>query len=140
MTIALNKCVKCSGELVSKIIDKEYNVNGQKIIIPNVPVMECVNCKEQYLNSDTSKYIFDQIRKLRSGEIDSELEVNIKEIRNKKGLTQEEVAKKLGFSIARFSEIERNKKIPSVLLSLKIAQALECDINELYKLKTIIKI
>lgn len=132
---ALNKCVLCNGELKSKIIDREFDVDGQIIVVPNVPVIECSECGEQYLNSDASKYIDEQVEKFRAGEIDSGLEVNIKKIRTRNGLTQQDVAQKLGFSVARFSEIERNKKVPSIQLALKLAEVLDCDVNELYKLK-----
>lgn len=133
--ITLNKCVLCNGELKAKIIDREFNIDGQTFIVPNVPVIECSECGEQYLNPDASRYIDEQVEKFKAGQIAPGLEVNIREIRTRKGLTQQDVAKKLGFTVARFSEIERNKKVPSIQLALKLADVLECNVNELYKLK-----
>ena len=133
--LPLNICVLCNGEIKSKIIDKEFHVNGQILLVPNLPVMECAVCGEQYLNPDVSRYIDEQVDKINAGEPDSGLMVNIRAVRTSKGLTQQAVAKKLGFTVARFSEIERNKKVPSIHLALKIAEALDCDVNDLYKLK-----
>lgn len=138
--MAFKKCVLCDGELKPKIIDKKFTVNNQTLLIPNVPVIECSQCKEQYFNPEASRYIDEQVEKFRAGEMESELEVKIKEIRAGKGLTQQEVAKKLGFSVARFSEIERNKRVPNVLLALKLANVLDCSINDLYKLRPFMRI
>lgn len=129
----LKLCVLCNGDLLPKIVDKEFIQDGQKILVNNIPVLECKNCKEQYLNKETSKYIDEIIKEQKEYELD----VRIKEVRVGKGLTQKDVAQKLGFTVARFSDIERNNKVPSILLALKIANALECNINELYSLKII---
>lgn len=123
----LKKCVICNGELKPKIVNQVYN----KVTVSNVPVLECINCKEQYLNPEASRYIDEQLKI----NLKPELEVNIKSIRSSKGLKQEDIANKLGVSIQRYSEIERNKKTPSILLALKLADVLDCDVNELYKLK-----
>ena len=133
MVLELKKCVICDGEIAGKVINWEVEVDGRKIIIPEVPVMECKKCGEKYLNPEASRYIDQEIERSKKGKLD--LEVKIKEIREKKLLTQEELAKRMGFSISRLSEIERNKKTPSILLGLKLARALGCDVNELYRLR-----
>lgn len=63
------------------------------------------------------------------------LKVNLKEIRKNKKITQEYVSTLLGFSPARYSVIENNKKKPSILLALKIAKILNCDVNEIFNLE-----
>ncbi|MTI84964.1 MAG: helix-turn-helix transcriptional regulator [Firmicutes bacterium] len=60
--------------------------------------------------------------------------VCLKEVRKAKGITQAEVASRMGFTVARYSDIENNRKKPSILLALKLARALECNISEIYRL------
>lgn len=76
---------------------------SQILVIPKIPVVECAQCGEQYMNVDASKHIDEQIEKFRLGELESGLEVNIRKIRTQKGFTQQDVAKRLGFTVARFT-------------------------------------
>lgn len=133
MGLELKKCVRCDGEIAGKIIDWTVEVDGNQYVIPGVPVMECRECGEKYLNPEASRYIDRQLEKIQNGE--PELEVRIREVRLARNKTQEEVAREMGFSVSRLSEIERNKKTPSVTLALKLARTLNCDVNELYRLR-----
>jgi len=45
----------------------------------------------------------------------------------------------MGWAKQRYNAVEKNKSVPSVLLALKLANALECDVNEIYKLKVVSK-
>ena len=61
------------------------------------------------------------------------LQKNIKKYREEKILTQEQLADKAGISADYISEIERGKKTPSIKRLLLIAEALEIDIEALFK-------
>jgi putative transcriptional regulator len=59
---------------------------------------------------------------------------NMKHIRESKGLTQKELAKKVGVSRSWLVKIENGKE-PKLKLALRIAAALECNIDDLFYLK-----
>lgn len=51
----------------------------------------------------------------------------IKEIRRKKGYSQEFVARKLNISLRHYQKIEKGDTIPNVIIGLKLAQILGID-------------
>jgi len=55
----------------------------------------------------------------------------MKEIRQKRGLTQIELSQRSGFSQARVSELERGSRMPNLVTILRIASALDCKVAEL---------
>ena len=61
------------------------------------------------------------------------LAANIKAERNRKNLSQFELAEKINISESTISLIERGLQTPSVFLVLDIAKLLKIDINELFK-------
>lgn len=58
---------------------------------------------------------------------------NIKEIRKRKGLTQEEMAQKLDIAQATYSQFETNAKSPNVYLANEIAKILGVSLDYLMK-------
>jgi putative transcriptional regulator len=56
----------------------------------------------------------------------------IKEIRMGKNISQTELAYRCGFDKSNFNTIEAGKRNPTILSLLKIANALEIDIKELF--------
>lgn len=56
------------------------------------------------------------------------------DFRTKSGLTQEELANKLGVSRQTVIAIERGNYVPSVLLALKIAVVFKEPVEKLFKL------
>ena len=56
----------------------------------------------------------------------------IEEIRNVKGIRQEELAKQLGVSRQTISSLENGRYNPSILLAHKIAQFFEMTIEEVF--------
>lgn len=56
----------------------------------------------------------------------------IKDIREKKGLTQEEVAKKAGMSANYFAKIERGTINTTINKASNIAKALGVDISDIF--------
>ena len=57
--------------------------------------------------------------------------MNIKKIREKKGITQQELAKKLGVVQSTVAMWETNKSLPRLATLPAIAKALGCTIDEL---------
>ena len=58
---------------------------------------------------------------------------NIKRLRTNLNLKQTELAKEVGVTPSMITQIERGSKVPSMPLGKAIANALNCDINELYE-------
>lgn len=54
----------------------------------------------------------------------------LKEVRLKKGLTQQDVAVKASLSLTQFRNIETSRSIPSVFVALRIKKALNCKYLE----------
>lgn len=63
-----------------------------------------------------------------------EIKIMLKEVRTRKGLTQKYIAEKMGFSTQRYNDIEKGRKLPSILLALKLAEAMDCDVNDIFRL------
>lgn len=61
------------------------------------------------------------------------VEVLLKEIRQKKGIGLQQLAKMTGISRSHLNYIEKNEKEPSLSMAVRIAQALNIKIEELYK-------
>lgn len=59
--------------------------------------------------------------------------LNIKAERIRKGITQFELAEKIGISESSMSLVERGLQTPSVFVVYDISKSLDIDINELFK-------
>jgi len=51
---------------------------------------------------------------------------HMRELREKRGLTQVQLAERCGFPQARISELERGLRSPNLVTMLRLALALEC--------------
>jgi len=60
----------------------------------------------------------------------------IKEFRNEKGWTQQELADKVGVSRQSINSIERDRYVPSLPLALTFARVFGRSTDELFKLET----
>jgi DNA-binding XRE family transcriptional regulator len=58
--------------------------------------------------------------------------LRLKEIINIKGISRDELASKVGVSSTTISNISSEKNLPTIQLLLKIAEALEVDVRELF--------
>ena len=56
---------------------------------------------------------------------------SIRSIRRLKGITQEELAKEINITQSMLCQIERGTKAPSLPLSVEIASALGCTLNDI---------
>lgn len=60
-----------------------------------------------------------------------EIKINLREIRKQKGLTQKELAKLSGVSVAYISMLELQKRSPTVFVLVNLARALGVKISNL---------
>lgn len=65
----------------------------------------------------------------------SPLTNRLKQARAKHNLTQERLAEQVGVSRQSINSIEKNRYVPSTLLALKIACALDTDVHTLFELE-----
>lgn len=56
---------------------------------------------------------------------------NIRRIRRAKDITQDALAKRVNVTQSMIAQIERDSKIPTVLLTRDIAEALDCTIDDI---------
>ena len=61
--------------------------------------------------------------------------VHLKVARVREGLTQEQLAERVGVTRKTINTIERGHFIPSTQLALKLAQALKTTVEELFSLE-----
>jgi putative transcriptional regulator len=72
------------------------------------------------------------LSKMRSGE---KLETKIRELREKEGLSQAKLAEKVSVPVETVSYLEEGRYNPSLLLAYKIAEILDCEIEDLFKMR-----
>jgi transcriptional regulator with XRE-family HTH domain len=58
--------------------------------------------------------------------------LRLKELMAQKGLSREELAKRVGVSMTTISNINSEKNLPTINLLLQIAEALDVDIREMF--------
>lgn len=73
-----------------------------------------------------------KIKNMRDNRLDK-LSANIRAERNRKKISQEELSEKIGLSTRSISAIENGWQTPSAFAIFDIANALNIDINELFK-------
>lgn len=61
--------------------------------------------------------------------------MNIKEIRKSKKMSLEMLERKSGVSKSHINEVEKNYKIPSILVAIKIAKGLNVGLVDLFRLE-----
>lgn len=59
----------------------------------------------------------------------------VKELRNARGWTQEELARAVGVSRQSINSIERERYVPSLVLALTFSKLFECPIEQIFTLE-----
>lgn len=62
--------------------------------------------------------------------------LRLEELRKKQGLTQEALASKVGVTQGHISGLENETYMPSFDLLIKLAQVLDCSLDELVDMKS----
>ena len=63
------------------------------------------------------------------------LENRLRELRARHGLTQAQLAEKVGVTRKTINTVENRVFVPSTVLALKLAQALEVPVEEIFSLE-----
>ena len=63
------------------------------------------------------------------------IENHLRDHRNRRGWSQEELARRSGLSRAGISAIETDRLVPSAAAALALAEALECRVEDLFRLR-----
>lgn len=61
------------------------------------------------------------------------LSKNLRELREKRGLTQKDLADKLALSDKTISKWEKERSIPDVFTLLKLAEILDCSLDDFFE-------
>jgi|AntRauTorcE11897_2_1112592.scaffolds.fasta_scaffold01824_7 putative transcriptional regulator len=64
-----------------------------------------------------------------------ELKNNLQKIRKEKGITQEEIAKKVGVTRQTIICIEHGNCSPSISVALKLGKTLDVCVDDIFKIK-----
>lgn len=59
----------------------------------------------------------------------------VKELRDERGWTQQQLADAVGVSRQSINSIERNRYVPSLPLALTFARVFACSIDDIFKLE-----
>jgi putative transcriptional regulator len=59
----------------------------------------------------------------------------VKELRNERGWTQQQLADAVGVSRQSINSIERERYVPSLLLALTFARVFNCSTDEIFSLE-----
>ena len=59
----------------------------------------------------------------------------VKELRNERGWTQQQLAEAVGVSRQSVNSIERNRYVPSLPLALKFAEVFDCLTDDIFTLE-----
>jgi putative transcriptional regulator len=60
----------------------------------------------------------------------------VKELRDDRGLTQQQLADAVGVSRQSINSIERNRYVPSLMLALTFARVFDCPTDRIFTLET----
>lgn len=63
-----------------------------------------------------------------------EIKTKVKELRNKLGITQDDLAIDVGVSRQTIISLEQGKYVPSLTLAMKIAQKFNVSVEEIFEL------
>lgn len=62
------------------------------------------------------------------------IELLIKDIRNEQNMSLNDLSIKSGISTTHINDLEKNKKVPSLMVMVKLSKAFKKTITELYKI------
>lgn len=93
---------------------------------------KCAWCNKKFMPQNFNQQFCSQ--ECKNMKYNMKIEILLKELRLERNITLEELAKISGISKSHLSRIERNEKQPTILVAVKIAKALDIELEELYKI------
>lgn len=109
-----DSCPLCGGgQLCEKVIEECFNYKGHSLIVSDYHVLECPACGEAVVDKDSARRAEKMLRDF-GRKIDGLLTAaDIKRIRRKLHLTQEQMATVLGGGLKGFARYENGQVIQS---------------------------
>ncbi len=103
------KCPICGNDLQKKIGTERFEYKGKEIFIPDYVAYECSDCGEAIVDPETLKKSGKMLKEFQR-QVDGLLTgQQIKTIRKKLGLTQEQMAEIVGGGLKSFARYESGK-------------------------------
>ncbi|MFU0783800.1 MAG: helix-turn-helix domain-containing protein [Thermoanaerobacterium thermosaccharolyticum] len=151
--MAERRCPMCGEELVT--VYKTFEVDGKKV--KNVPVIMCPKCNISLVNTDLLINITERselknkdeiLEELKKAKTDEEIrhileqykfQNHIYEVLSKKGMSLKRLANMLDVTDSYVYILAKKNQSTNIRTALKMAYALDVDVNELYTLEKEVK-
>ena len=62
-------CSFCQGKLIGIIKSKRYTVDNVEYTVPNVKVLRCNHCSQEFITEDVHDYVLDYIEAAENNKI-----------------------------------------------------------------------
>ena len=107
-------CPICGAGLLSeKVVEERFNYKGHSLIVPDYHILECPACNEAVVEKDSARRAEKQLKDF-GRQVDGLLmAADIKRIRRKLHLTQEQMATVLGGGLKGFARYENGQVVQS---------------------------
>lgn len=132
-------CKECGGTMRLSIIDYPTAIYNENVIIENIEGYQCPSCGNMEPSESVGLYLEEKVLDKKS-ELLNQLSIkpiyvsNLKEIREKKGLSQRQIADVLGVAEQRYSAIERNVNTPTILIAYALSHYFDVSSDDLYEI------
>jgi len=109
-----NSCPLCGGgRLCEKVVEEHFSYKGHSLIVPDYRILECPACGEAVVEKDSARQAEKMLKDF-GRQVDGLLmAADIKRIRRKLHLTQEQMATVLGGGLKGFARYENGQVIQS---------------------------
>jgi HTH-type transcriptional regulator/antitoxin MqsA len=109
-----NACPLCgAGQLCEKVVDEHFSYKGHSLTVPDYHILSCSNCSEAVVMKDSARRAEKMLKDF-GRQVDGLLMAgDIKRIRRKLHLTQEQMATVLGGGLKGFARYENGQIIQS---------------------------
>lgn len=107
-------CPLCgSGRLSEKVVEEHFSYKGHSLVVPDYCIMECPACGEAVVDKDSARRTEKMLKDF-GRQVDGLLTAtDIKRIRRKLHLTQEQMATVLGGGLKGFARYENGQVVQS---------------------------
>jgi len=88
---------------------------------------------QKHISKSTKKRAKKRVPQPKLGEEGALFGARLREMRVARGLTQPDLAGRVGTSASNISDLERGIKVPTLTTIARLARALECNVTDLVK-------